>query len=96
MADEGSEALSSIPDEPISNGILMALRGDVPVVYGVPNTASFRMAFETPVAMPWRDEYEEHFVPMIGGRSAEWGGRINTAWRSSIIFDQIDYPRAIT
>ena len=42
--------------------------------------------------MPWREEYEEHFVPMIGGRSVEWNRCISTAWTSNIIFHRLHYP----
>ena len=92
VADEGGDSSSSTSDEPISNGILMALRGDTPVVYRVPNTADYRVAFSTLTEMPWREEYEEHFVPMIGGRQVEWDGRIGTAWTSNIIFHRLQYP----
>jgi hypothetical protein len=82
---------SSASDEPLNDGILMAIRGDAPAVYRVPSDATYREAFATLTDMPWRAEYEEHFSPMVGGITMEWFDLLGTAWSANIVYHRLPY-----
>jgi hypothetical protein len=89
--DANGDAASSASDEPLNNGILMAIRGDAPAVYRVPSHANYREAFATLTAMPWMEEYENHFSPMVDGRTMRWFGLLGALWPANIIYHRLPY-----
>ncbi len=89
--DANGDAASSASDEPLNNGILMAIRGDAPAVYRVPSDATYREAFATLTDMPWTAEYEEHFSPMVGGIAMEWFDHLCTVRSANIVYHRLPY-----
>ncbi len=42
-------------------------------------------------AMPWMEEYETHFSPMVDGRTMRWFGLLGTLWPANIIYRRLPY-----
>jgi hypothetical protein len=87
--DANGDTASSASDEPLNNGILMAIRGDAPAVYRVPSHANYREAFATLTAMPWMEEYENYFCPMVDGRTMSWLGLLGALRPANIIYHRL-------
>ena len=41
--------------------------------------------------MPWMEEYENHFSPMVDGRTMRWLGVIGALWPANIIYHRLPY-----
>ncbi len=50
---------------------------------------NYREAFATRTAMPWMDEYEIHFCPMVDGRAMRWLGLLGALRPANIIYHRL-------